>query len=316
MENKYKNRDLSWCDFNERILQEVICDIPIMEKVKMLSISDSNLNEFIMVRLSKAYKRAEVNPFGSDFDGVDYKDLLKELKNRISTFKSLQDSAYLKLRTDLVSHDILLPEYRDLNDEQKKEAKKIFTKKIRPLLLVNYLDKSFKDKIVSKRTYIIVRSKKKDEINDNLYYIEIPTFCNDFYRMKNENIILRIEDIIINNLKLLLNDEKIISACTVRFLRSAHYEFPECSDEHMYEEVEEMLAVRERSFILSYDMSEVINVEKMFYDQENIENIEPYFNAIPDANDMTVTYKKDEPVEIEVKPVKFSEENKEVSSED
>ena len=49
---------------------------------------------------------------------------------------------------------------------------------------------------------------------------------------------------------------------------------------------------------------------------ENIENIEPYFNAIPDVNDMTVTYKKDEPVEIEVKPVKFSEENKEVSSED
>ena len=49
---------------------------------------------------------------------------------------------------------------------------------------------------------------------------------------------------------------------------------------------------------------------------ENIENIEPYFNGIPDVNDMTVTYKKDEPVEIEVKPVKFSEENKEVSSED
>ena len=53
-----------------------------------------------------------------------------------------------------------------------------------------------------------------------------------------------------------------------------------------------------------------------YYKVENIENIEPYFNAIPDVNDMTVTYKKDEPVEIEVKPVKFSEENKEVSSED
>ena len=289
MENKYKNRDLSWCDFNERILQEVICDIPIMEKVKMLSISDSNLNEFIMVRLSKAYKRAEVNPFGSDFDGVDYKDLLKELKNRISTFKSLQDSAYLKLRTDLVSHDILLPEYRDLNDEQKKEAKKIFTKKIRPLLLVNYLDKSFKDKIVSKRTYIIVRSKKKDEINDNLYYIEIPTFCNDFYRMKNENIILRIEDIIINNLKLLLNDEKIISACTVRFLRSAHYEFPECSDEHMYEEVEEMLAVREKSFILSYDMSDVIN-------KNEIDIIETFLNSLL-VTDKFV-YKKEGPINL------------------
>ena len=44
---------------------------------------------------------------------------------------------------------------------------------------------------------------------------------------------------------------------------------------------------------------------------EDIENIEPYFNAIPDVNDMTVTYKKDGQVEIDVKPVKFSEENKE-----
>ncbi|HBJ12236.1 MAG TPA: hypothetical protein DDY53_02750 [Clostridiales bacterium] len=44
---------------------------------------------------------------------------------------------------------------------------------------------------------------------------------------------------------------------------------------------------------------------------EDIENIEPYFNAIPDVNDMAVTYKKDGQVEIDVKPVKFSEENKE-----
>ena len=44
---------------------------------------------------------------------------------------------------------------------------------------------------------------------------------------------------------------------------------------------------------------------------EDTENIEPYFNAIPDVNDMTVTYKKDGQVEIDVKPVKFSEENKE-----
>lgn len=44
---------------------------------------------------------------------------------------------------------------------------------------------------------------------------------------------------------------------------------------------------------------------------EDIENIEPYFNAIPDVNDMTVTYKKDGQVEIYVKPVKFSKENKE-----
>ena len=49
---------------------------------------------------------------------------------------------------------------------------------------------------------------------------------------------------------------------------------------------------------------------------EDIENIEPYFNAIPDVNDMTVTYKKDGQVEIDIKPVKFSEKNKDDSFEE
>ena len=44
---------------------------------------------------------------------------------------------------------------------------------------------------------------------------------------------------------------------------------------------------------------------------EDIENIEPYFNAIPDDSETTITYKKDEPVEIVVKPVKFSEDDAE-----
>ena len=289
MDNRFKNRDLSWCDFNERIIQEVICDIPIMEKLKMLSISDSNLTEFMMVRLSKAFQKSIINPFGSDFDGIEHKDLIKELRYRIQLFKELQESAYVKLRTDLVSHNILLPEYKDLDDRQKKEAKKIFTKKIRPLILVNHLDKSFKDNIISKRTYIIVCSRKKDEINNNLYYIEIPKFCDDFYKLKNENIILRIEDIIINNLKLLINDEKIISACTVRFIRSAYYEFPECNDERMSEEVELMLAVREKGFILSYDMSDIIN-------KNEIDTIEIFLNSLL-VSDKFI-YKKESPINL------------------
>ena len=44
-------------------------------------------------------------------------------------------------------------------------------------------------------------------------------------------------------------------------------------------------------------------------DEYRVENIEPYFNAIPDDSETTITYKKDEPVEIVVKPVKFSEDD-------
>ena len=56
----------------------------------------------------------------------------------------------------------------------------------------------------------------------------------------------------------------------------------------------------------------ILYIDRDDYDDfeiTNVENIEPYFNAIPDVNNMRVVYKKDEPVEIDVKPVKFSEKD-------
>ena len=276
----YTNRDVSWMEFNKRILQQCTLGAPLMERVNMLAISASNLDEFIMVRMSKLLNNVRKNSEESDFDEIKYIDLLKYMEENILQFKKLQNDVFGVLKDELKHEGINIKDFKELTEEEVPEARKIFGKKIEPLLVVNFLDlDSFMNQIRSKQLYLII------ETEDELYYIEIPEYLSDLYKLKNGTI-LRVEDIILNNLKQLFDNEKIVSYCTVKFLRSAYYDFPFCDESKMSEEVEEMLTVRETSPIISYEISDVkgdetdiVNVLDCIVSQDSfIYDINTYLN--------------------------------------
>lgn len=276
----YTNRDVSWMEFNKRILQQCTLGAPLMERVNMLSISASNLDEFIMVRMSKLLNSVRKNLEESDFDGIKYNDLLKYMEDNILQFKKLQNEVFGALKNELKHEGIFIKDFKELSEEEIPEARKIFGKKIEPLLVVNFLDlDSFMNQIRSKQLYLII------ETEEEMYYIEIPEYLSDLYKLKNGTI-LRVEDIVLNNLKQLFDNEKIVSYCAVKFLRSAYYDFPFCDESKMSEEVEEMLTVRETSPIISYEISDVkgdevniVNVlDCMTYQDSFIYDIGTYLN--------------------------------------
>lgn len=276
----YTNRDISWMEFNKRILQQCTLDAPLMERVNMLAISASNLDEFIMVRMSKLLNNVRKDSEDSDFDGIRYADLLKYMEESILQFKKIQKDIFNVLKNELKHEGIDIKNFKELTEEEVPEARKIFGKKIEPLLVVNFLDlDSFINQIRSKQLYLIIESE------DEMYYIEIPEYLSDLYKLKNGTI-LRVEDIILNNLKQLFDNEKIVSYCAVKFLRSAYYDFPFCDESKMSEEVEEMLTVRETSPIISYEISDVkgdeaniVNtLECMAYQDSFIYDISTYLN--------------------------------------
>lgn len=276
----YTNRDISWMEFNKRILQQCTLGAPLMERINMLAISASNLDEFIMVRMSKLLNNVRKNPEESDFDGIKYNDLLKYMEDNILQFKELQNEVFGVLKNELKHEGIFIKDFKDLSEDEVPEARKIFGKKIEPLLVVNFLDlDSFMNQIRSKQLYLII------ETEDEMYYVEIPEYLSDLYKLKNGTI-LRVEDIILNNLKQLFDNEKIVSYCAVKFLRSAYYDFPFCDESKMSEEVEEMLTVRETSPIISYEISDVkgddvniVNVlDCIVYQDSFIYDINTYLN--------------------------------------
>ena len=276
----YTNRDVSWMEFNKRILQQCTLGAPLMERINMLAISASNLDEFIMVRMSKLLNNVRKNLEESDFDGIKYIDLLKYMEDNVLQFKKLQNEVFGVLKNELKHEGIFIKDFKDLSEDEVPEARKIFGKKIEPLLVVNFLDlDSFMNQIRSKQLYLII------ETEDEMYYVEIPEYLSDLYKLKNGTI-LRVEDIVLNNLKQLFDNEKIVSYCAVKFLRSAYYDFPFCDESKMSEEVEEMLTVRETSPIISYEISDVkgddvniVNVlDCMVYQDSFIYDINTYLN--------------------------------------
>ena len=294
----YTNRDVSWLEFDERIIQQVTMDIPLMEKLNMLSISASNLDEFIMVRISKLLHNSSIDPYESDFDEIRYKDLLKYFEDKLKDFKTLQNEVYKYIKEELDKQNIFIKDFKDLKGDEIPKAKKLFGKKIEPLLVVNYLDTlSFINQIRSKKVYLLIQTA------NDMYYIEIPDYYSDIYKL-NSNIYLRTEDLILSNLKQLFDNEHVKSYCAVRFLRSAHYDFPFCDESKMDEEVEEMLSCRESSPIISYEISDkkgdIENIlsllDNITYNDMFIYDIDGYLNISSlnkiKINDKSLYYSK------------------------
>lgn len=297
----YTNRDVSWLEFDERIIQQVTMDIPLMEKLNMLSISASNLDEFIMVRISKLLHNSSIDPYESDFDEIRYKDLLKYFEDKLKDFKTLQNEVYKYIKEELDKQNIFIKDFKDLKGDEIPKAKKLFGKKIEPLLVVNYLDTlSFINQIRSKKVYLLIQTA------NDMYYIEIPDYYSDIYKLNN-NIYLRTEDLILSNLKQLFDNEHVKSYCAVRFLRSAHYDFPFCDESKMDEEVEEMLSCRESSPIISYEISDkkgdIENIlsllDNITYNDMFIYDIDGYLNISSlnkiKINDKRLYYSKRNP---------------------
>lgn len=297
----YTNRDVSWLEFDERIIQQVTMDIPLMEKLNMLSISASNLDEFIMVRISKLLHNSSIDPYESDFDEIRYKDLLKYFEDKLKDFKILQNEVYKYIKKELDKQNIFIKDFKDLKGDEIPKAKKLFGKKIEPLLVVNYLDTlSFVNQIRSKKVYLLIQTA------NDMYYIEIPDYYSDIYKL-NSNTYLRTEDLILSNLKQLFDNEHVKSYCAVRFLRSAHYDFPFCDESKMDEEVEEMLSCRESSPIISYEISDkkgdieniISLLENITYNDMFIYDIDGYLNISSlnkiKINDKSLYYSKRNP---------------------
>ena len=79
----YNNREISWMDFNYRVLEEAIDkNNPIMERVKFLSISSSNLDEFFMVRVAGIMEKIEIKSTDKDASGLKPKQLLSSLTKK------------------------------------------------------------------------------------------------------------------------------------------------------------------------------------------------------------------------------------------
>jgi len=140
----YFNRELSWLEFNKRVLHEATDPrTPLLERLKFLGIFSSNLDEFFMVRIAALKQQVAANVRKLTPDGLTPSEQLDIISQRLLPTVVEQHQHFEKvLRPQLAREGIYLLDYMDLNQEQRVYLQNYFEEQIFPVLTPLAVDPS------------------------------------------------------------------------------------------------------------------------------------------------------------------------------
>ncbi|MBP3620836.1 MAG: RNA degradosome polyphosphate kinase [Lachnospiraceae bacterium] len=247
----YYNRELSWLKFNYRILNEAKDKtIPLFERIKFLSITASNLDEFFMIRVASLIDLVHAGVKKKDIAGLTPSEQLSLI---IPETKEMMNSQYVTLNRSLMpaleSNGLkIVKHYEDLNEKQAKFVDKYFEKDVYPVLTPMAVDSSRPFPLISNKTLNIgalIHDKKKDVID--IATVQVPSVLPRVVELPSEGEgreIILLEEIIEKNLgKLFLNYE-IVCAHPYRIMRNADLTIDEDDAADLLKEIEKQIKKR------------------------------------------------------------------------
>lgn len=254
---EFLNRDLSWLQFNERVLHESLDPrTPLLERVNFLNIFNSNLDEFVMKRVGGLKRQIAANIQPRTKDEPAAQDLLDQIRTKIKELLS-QEAQFItqELPTLLENSGIHLLQWRDLTQDEQKCAQEFFHSKIFPVLTPLSVDPGHPFPFLSNlSTSLGVLLESPTETQDSVALfarIKIPDIFPTWIRVdKAEDDtkprFISLHQLICQNLELLFPGMKILEKMVFRITRNADIEREEEDADDLLEMIEEEL--RQRRF--------------------------------------------------------------------
>ena len=135
-EHLFLNRELSWLEFNSRVLKEAQDEtVPLLERVKFLAIFSTNLDEFFMVRVARLKQRLENGDHQAGPDGLTPTQALTAIADRVHNLVDEQHRCFLQdLQPRLAAEGIRIMSSSDLNAEQLRFLEDYFHRTLFPIV--------------------------------------------------------------------------------------------------------------------------------------------------------------------------------------
>lgn len=244
----YTNRELSWLSFNERVLEEAYeKENPLLERLKFLSITASNLDEFFMVRVAGLREQARMGVKKPYPVGQSPSAQLRQIGEQAHFLCKKQ---YNCLRRSLLpmlrNHDILIVRFEDLDAKQKKYVARYFDHMVFPVLTPLAIDQSRPFPLLANRSLnLAVRLKKEKETH--FAVVQVPSILPRFIALpgeKKQHFIL-LEDVIIAYLPKLLETHEVKAVSLFRITRNADLSIDE-EAEDLLQEIQKSIKKRKR----------------------------------------------------------------------
>ena len=244
----YHNRELSWMDFNSRVLEEAFeKDNPVLERVRFLAITASNLDEFFMVRVAGVMDRMHSKPKERDDSGMTPVQQFEKLTEKIHEFSKKQYSClHHSIIPALKKHKLRLLKIKELTKTQKQSVDEYFDKLIFPVLTPLAVDTSRPFPLLANKSLnIAVRLLKDGE--DIFAVVQVPSIIPRFFEVKSDTgrDFVLLEDIITSRLSELFELYEIQAYCPFRITRDSDLDIDEDADDLLVE-IEHSLKKRQR----------------------------------------------------------------------
>ena len=267
----FENRELSWLKFDGRVLNEARDkSIPLLERLKFVSITSSNLDEFFMVRVASLKDMVHANYKKKDIAGMTATEQLNAINERTRELVELQYNTYNRSLVPLMkNHKIqIVDAFEDLDEKQAEFVDRYFEESVYPVLTPMAVDASRPFPLIRNKTLNIAALLKKKKGKSNKEEIEfatvqVPSVLPRIIAIPSEDpeekIFILLEQVIEKNIDKLFLNYEVLCAYPYRIMRNADLSIDEDEAADLLKEIQKQLKMRQWGEVIRLEVENGID---------------------------------------------------------
>jgi polyphosphate kinase len=186
----YFNRELSWLEFNRRVLEEAQDpSVPLLERLKFLAIFESNLDEFYMVRVGGVQQKVEAGiAYGSGADRMPANELLARINQKVTQLTAdAYHCLFEQVLPGLENEGIILRQAKDLTEADRKHLGEFFRRQVSPVLTPLAIDPGHPfPHLLNKSINLAVMLKRPNDSEQLFAVVQVPSVLARFVALPAE----------------------------------------------------------------------------------------------------------------------------------
>ncbi len=261
----YINRECSWLGFNSRVLSEARDkNLPMLERLKFLSITSSNLDEFFMIRVASLKDMVHAKYTKKDIAGMTPQEQLAAIGKQAHELVAQQYSTYNRSLLPLMKQCglELVTEHEKLSKQQKAYVDRYFEENVYPVLTPMAMDSARPFPLIRNKTLNIgaLISKKGEKGKTEFATVQVPSVLPRIVRLPDSSEgavrVILLEEIIERNIDKLFLNYDVVCAHPYRIMRNADLAYDEEEAEDLLREIEKKLKKRQWGEVIRLEIEE------------------------------------------------------------
>ena len=270
--NIYINREISWLQFNARVLQEASDEtVPLIERLRFLGIFSNNLDEFFKVRYATVKRIVDAGKGGkTELGGMKANELLEIITQIVIKQQSESLEVLDSIQKRLKDENIYIIDETQISDLQHDYIRKYFIRKVSPALVTIILnDAILLPNLKDSAAYLAVRMEMKNT-KKQFALIEIPKSINRFIELPKQgdkSFIILMDDLLRHCLSDIFNifDYKTISAHMIKITRDGELDFESDLSKSFIEKISDSVKHRQLGNPVRFVYDKTIDSETLEY---------------------------------------------------